>query len=314
MKIYFKRNKKNIVKVLKKIIKSSHIRERKDYIEVEGFKKGLIYNFIPRINAIDGVVKIETELEEIIPIVCNKNFYFKKPFDSTKKIIIAGPCVISDFDEFEGTVLKLLELNVNIIRTPLFKPRTSPYSWEGFGINGIKKLSCLKRKYKFVSVMEILDVRVLDKVNEVCDIIQIGARNMRNYILLKETACSKKIILLKRHPYSSLKEFLLSAEYLAKYGATKIILCERGDSFSDGKPSINLNIIKEIKKNFNIPIIADVSHSAKNSKRVLEFASKSFDISDGIMIEVTQNPLNSPIDTFQIINIEEFKKLIKKIK
>ncbi|MCX7905525.1 MAG: hypothetical protein N2446_02350 [Elusimicrobiales bacterium] len=314
MKIYFNKNKENIIKILKKEIKGIEIIDKIEYLEVKKFKKGYISNFIPKINAVEGVIKIETELNEIVPIICSNNFYFKKPFNSLEKFIIAGPCVINDFEEFEKTILKLLNLNIKIIRSPLFKPRSSPYAWEGFGIEGITKLLFLKKRYKFISVMEILDVRILDKVNEVCDIIQIGARNMRNYVLLKEAAKTHKITLLKRHPYSTLKEFLLSAEYLAKYGSKKIILCERGDSFSDGTPSINLNIIMEIKKNFKIPIIADVSHSAKKSKKVIDFALKSYKIADGIMIEVMENPKRSPIDTSQVIGIEEFKELLAKLK
>ncbi|MGC8867062.1 MAG: N-acetylneuraminate synthase family protein [Elusimicrobiales bacterium] len=313
MRIYFKAKSDEIVNAIKKMFRC-RIKLKDKFIEIDGFKKGYIYNYIPRIKALYGVSKIETKYDEIMPIISGKNFYFTSPLNTKKKIIIAGPCVIHDFDEFERTVTKLKNLNVYAIRTPLFKPRTSPYSWEGFGLNGLKKLLEIKKKISFISVMEILDPRIIEKVSNVCDIIQIGARNMRNYQLLKEAARSKKTLLIKRHPHSSVTEFLFSAEYIAKYGCSKIILCERGDYFSDDISSINLEIIKEIKKHFKIPIIADVSHSAKDRKIVFDFALKSWEISDGIMIEVMENPHNSPTDTKQIISIDEFKRLIESLK
>lgn len=310
MKIFFDGDKKIISSHIKNIIPNIVLKFKKGVIYVDGFKKGFISNYIPRISAIDGVLRIDTDLDEIAPLSSTKNFHFKKPFNSNRKFIIAGPCVIDNFEIFKKTVIELKNLGVNIIRTPLFKPRSSPYAWEGFGVKGIKQLSLIKNKYKFISVMEILDYRLIEKIYDVCDIIQIGARNMRNYVLLKEVASTEKVALLKRHPYATLKELILSVEYLAKYGAKKIILCERGDSFSDGIPSMNINIIKEIKKSFNIPIIADISHSAKNIKKSFEFALKSFRYSDGLMVEVSSEPNNSPIDTRQVMSIEEFKNLL----
>ncbi len=312
MKIYFKNNPKEIANSIKKIIRCKlTITDR--FIDVYGFKKGYISNYIPVIKAIEGVEGVETKYNEIIPLVCEKNFHFKKPINTLEKIIIAGPCVINSFDEFEKTLLELKKLKVYAIRTPLFKPRTSPYTWEGFGIKGIKKLKEIKKRIEFTSVMEILNPSIIEKVNDICDVIQIGARNMRNYELLKEAGRSKKPVLIKRHPYSSLLEFLFSAEYLAKYGCKKIILCERGDHFAD-KPSLNLGIIKEIKKSFKIPVISDVSHAAKSRRLVLKYALKSWNISDGIMVEVSYNPNNSPTDTKQIISIDELKKLIENLK
>lgn len=314
MKIYFKKNPNEIALYIKNLVGKCNINIKEKFIELTGFKRGYIYNYIPNIKALKNVKKIEFETYEIIPMVCHEKFYFRKPINTYEKFIIAGPCVISDFNEFEKTVIELKKLKVSIIRTPLFKPRTSPYSWEGFGKRGIKKLAEIKKRIKFVSVMEVLDPYDLPAVINVADIIQIGARNMRNYALLKHVASTGKPIILKRHPFSKIIDFLLSAEYLAKYGCKKIILCERGDSFSDGKSSINLNIIKEIKKIYKIPVIADVSHSAKERKKVIEYALKSWEISDGIMIEVTENPNSSPTDTKQVISLEEFKNLKEKLK
>lgn len=305
---------REVEKNIKKIIPNINLTLNKETIEVSGFKKGVIYDYIPRIKAIPGVKKIDLEINEIMPLISEKNFHFNKPFKTKEKFIIAGPCVINDFNEFRETLIELINLGIKTVRTPLFKPRTSPYTWEGFGLKGVKNLREIKNEFDFISVMEILDVRVIEKVFDVCDIIQIGARNMRNYILLKETAKTKRPILLKRHPHSSLREFLFSAEYLAKYGATKIILCERGDSFSDGDSSLNIDILKRIKEDFKIPIIVDLSHAAKNTRRIFYFAKKIKQIPHGFMVEVSKNPSSSPTDTNQILNIEGLKKLLEIIK
>jgi 3-deoxy-7-phosphoheptulonate synthase len=171
-------------------------------------------------------------------------------------------------------------------------------------------LEKLKQEINLPYVMEIMDPRDIQKIYDILDIIQIGARNMKNYALLKEAGKSKKAVLLKRQPKTTLKEFLYSAEYLLKYGTKKIILCERGDNQGDDIPSINLEIIKEIKKHLRIPVIADISHSAKNRKTVIQYAKKTLPISDGIMVEVSAKPEKSITDTKQIIGINALIKII----
>ena len=137
---------------------------------------------------------------------------------------------------------------------------------------------------------------------------------MKNYVLLKEIGMAKKPVLLKRQPKSSFKELLYSAEYLLKYGAKKIIICERGDNLSDGISSINIDIIKKIKNEIKIPVVSDLSHSAKDREKINLFLNKTKEISDGFMIETSLNPELSPTDTKQIISLKELKNLIEKIK
>lgn len=313
MRIYFKGESKKIFTQIKKIIPRIKLRLNGGVIEASGFRKGFISNYLPRILALEGVLRVKTEFDEIAPLSATKSFYFKKPFDSYKRFIIAGPCVIDDFDLFEKTLLELKSLGIDIIRTPLFKPRSSPYTWEGFGLEGVARLKEIKKRYSFISVMEILDCRVIDKVLDLCDVIQIGARNMRNYTLLKEVGLTKKPVLLKRHPYATLKELILSVEYLARYGSRKIIICERGDSFSEGVPSINIQIIKQIKRLFKIPVVADVSHSGKKVEKAFEFALKTIRYADGLMVETSLKPSLSPIDTKQVMSIDDFKRLLSMI-
>ncbi|MEF3280498.1 MAG: N-acetylneuraminate synthase family protein [Elusimicrobiota bacterium] len=314
MRITFYGNPKKIAEEIKKIDpKLILIHKNREFL-VKNFKAGYVYNIFPRLENIKGVKKIEAKNHELLPLVYSYKYRFKYPINPLKKIIIAGPCVIDDWDIFIKTGFELKKLGVDAIRAPLFKPRSSPYGWEGFGKKGISKLKEARKKLKVPFVMEVMDYRVIDKLTGVCDIIQIGARNMKNYVLLKEAAASGLPVLLKRQPKSNLREFLYSAEYILKYGAKKIILCERGDNLSDGIASINLEIIKRIKKELKIPIIADLSHSAKDRKKVINFAAKTAGISDGVMVETSITPEKSLIDTKQIIDIETFKKVMNIIR
>lgn len=314
MKIYFNGNIDLLKEEIKKILGNVKISYDNGFISVDRFKHGEIYNKLPQIENISSVKKIIIENRELCPLAYKKNYYFKSPLNTYRKFIIAGPCVITDFEEFKKDAVILSETGADAIRAPIFKPRSSPYGWEGFGESGIKRLREIKKIIKKTFVGEVLDPRLIDKVESIFDIIQIGARNMKNYVLLKEAGISKKPVLLKRQPGSSLREVLYSVEYLLKYGTDKIIICERGDNLSDGIPSINTEIIKKIKKEIKIPVISDISHSAKNRKFVEIFARKTKNISDGFMVEVSSRPELSPIDTKQIISIDDFKNIIRFIK
>ncbi len=311
MKIYLKKSSSKVLSELKRIFGNKvEIKQNKDFLEIKNLKPGYIYNFIPKIKNIDVVIKVENENKELCPLIYSKNYYFKTPINTEQKFIIAGPCVIHNFDEFEKEIEILEKLNINALRTPLFKPRSSPYGWEGYGLKGIKKLRELKKKTKLPFVGEIMDYRLIEKVYDIFDVIQIGARNMKNYTLLKEAGISKKPVLLKRQPKSDFKELIYSLEYLAKYGSKKIIICERGDNISDDIPSLDIEMIKKIKTEIKVPVIADLSHSTKRRELIKKYALKTKEIVDGFMIEVSLNPHNSPIDTPQILSLQEFKKLL----
>ncbi|HOJ85933.1 MAG: hypothetical protein ACP5SD_01825 [Elusimicrobiales bacterium] len=315
MKIFFKGDRTKTKKELREIFRKAEIVSvSNDCFEIKKIKPGVIYNLIPKTENIKNVKKVVAENRELCPLAYKKNYYFKSPINTAQKFVIAGPCVIRDFDEFEKEVFELEKMGIDAIRAPLFKPRSSPYGWEGYGTQGIKKLKEIKRNAKKPFVGELLDYRLIEKTDEVFDIIQIGARNMKNYVLLKEIGMAKKPVLLKRQPKSSFKELLYSAEYLLKYGAKKIIICERGDNLSDGISSINIDIIKKIKNEIKIPVVSDLSHSAKDREKINLFLNKTKEISDGFMIETSLNPELSPTDTKQIISLKELKNLIEKIK
>ncbi|NLH39930.1 MAG: hypothetical protein GX445_07715 [Elusimicrobia bacterium] len=312
MRIEFNGSRDYVTSEIKKLMTDVELIFSKNYIEIKNFDKGYVYNFLPKIENIRGVIRVLMKNDELLPLC----YSFKATENINKNIpiIIAGPCVIYSWDDFLETAKELEQLNVYALRTPLFKPRSSPYGWDGYGKEGISRLKEIKKSIRTPFIMEIIDYRLIDSVSEVCDIIQIGARNMRNYALLKEAAKSNKAVLLKREPRSNFREFLYSAEYLLKYSCRNIILCERGDNLSDDVASIDTEMIKKIKKETDIPVIADVSHSAKRRDRVMSFVKKTIKYSDGIMIETSINPDASPIDTKQIVDIDEFKKILKIIR
>lgn len=314
MKIYINVKPNLIKENIKKILGNVQIVFRNNFILIKGFKYGYIYNKLPQIENIEGVEKIVMEDKELCPLSYSKNLYFKKPINTFKKFIIAGPCVIDNLNIFKKTAFELKKLNVDALRTPVFKPRSSPYGWEGHGLKIINFLKNLKKEIDLPYVMEILDPRDIEKVFDTLDIIQIGARNMKNYALLKESAKSRKPVLLKRQPKATFREFIFSLEYLLKYGAKKVILCERGDNLGDSKSSINTDIIKKIKSELKVPVIADISHSAKKRELVYKYARKTAEISDGFMVEASIKPEKSTIDTKQIVSIDELKKIIDLIR
>lgn len=315
MKIFFKGDVNYIKDEIGKVLKNvKFLNYKTRYFEITGFRKGYIYDKLPQLKNINGITKIELKNEELFPLLYEKSYYFKKPVNTFKKFIIAGPCVIHNFNEFREEVLAFNTLEVDAIRAPLFKPRSSPYGWEGYGRDGIERLMDIKKLTKKPFVGEVLDTGDIPIIIKVFDIIQIGARNMKNYALLKEVANTGKPILIKRQPFATLKEVMYSLEYLLKYHSKKIILCERGNNISDDTPSISIDIIKKAKKEFKIPVIADLSHSAKRRDYVFRFARLTKKLADGFMIESSINPHNSPIDTPQIISLEQLKKLIKVLK
>lgn len=230
--------------------------------------------------------------------------------------LIAGPCSVESFEQTERIACALSEMGVKLFRGGAYKPRTSPYSFQGLNEKGLKILSEVAKKYKMAIVTELLDVRNIDKVCEYADIIQIGTRNASNYPLLKEAGKLKKTILLKRGVSSTIKEFLLSAEYIMCQGNSRIILCERGiKTFETAayRTSLDITAVSIIKEVSHLPVIVDPSHSAGawNLVESLSLASVAAG-ADGIMIEVHDKPQEALSDAGQSLKPEKLKPLIEK--
>lgn len=231
-------------------------------------------------------------------------------------IFIAGPCSVENEEQILEVAIKIKEYGAHILRGGAFKPRTSPYDFQGHGANGVKLLELAKKETNLPIISEITAIKHLDLFENV-DILQIGARNMQNFELLKEVGSLNKPVLLKRGFSNTLKEFLLSAEYILSQGNDNVILCERGiRTFEDWtRNTMDISAIPILKELSHLPIIADPSHATGKGKLVKPMSLASVAAGcHGLMIEVHNNPKEALSDKDQAITPNELKSIIKKSK
>ncbi len=231
-------------------------------------------------------------------------------------MIIAGPCAVENEEQIMLISQKLAEMGVKIFRGGAYKPRTSPYSFQGIGEKGLKLLAKVRAETGMKIVSEAIDNETLTIVAEYVDIIQIGARNMYNYSLLKKAGQLRKPVLLKRGLSATLEEFLMAAEYIASEGNFNIILCERGiRTFSDySRNTLDMNLIPAIKRLSHLPILVDPSHATGDRKTVLPLARGAIAVgADGILVEVHHEPEVALSDGPQSLYPLQFKQLMKQL-
>lgn len=239
-----------------------------------------------------------------------------KIFFSDKPLVIAGPCTINSKEELISLAIKLKDIGVNVLRGGTFKPRTSPYSFQGLEEIGLEYMIEAKKITGLPIITEITSVKYLQKYIENVDIIQVGSRNMYNYELLKELGKIKKPILLKRGMNATYEEWLMAAEYIMKNGNHNVILCERGiRTFeTETRNTLDIQAIPVIKRYSHLPIIVDPSH-AGGERYLIEPMSLASIASgaDGIMIETESEPDNAICDSKQTIDVITLEKIIKTI-
>lgn len=231
--------------------------------------------------------------------------------------VIAGPCSVESFEQMDQICKTLVSNNCKIVRGGAFKPRTSPYSFQGLELEGLNILFEMKKKYNICIISEIPSLEYLNEFIEKVDIIQVGARNMQNYSLLKELGKIKKPILLKRGNSALIEEWLLSAEYIMQGGNEEVILCERGirtfETYT--RNTLDISSVLAVKELSHLPIIVDPSHGSGRYTMVEGLTKASLAVkADGVMIEVHQDPQNALSDGFQSINLKKFTNLMKDLK
>jgi 3-deoxy-7-phosphoheptulonate synthase len=231
--------------------------------------------------------------------------------------LIAGPCSV----ENEGMILKTAEhlrkQGVNLLRAGAFKPRTSPYSFQGMGREGLKILAKARTETGIGIVTELMDTDNADAVEEAADIIQIGTRNMQNFSLLKRVGKAKKPVLLKRGMSATLEEWLMAAEYVMAGGNYNVILCERGvRTFSDhSRNTLDLSVIPPAKKLSHLPILVDPSHGTGKRDYVPPMALASLAAgADGLLLEVHPDPDHAQSDGAQTLDFAGFEKLLESLR
>ncbi len=231
-------------------------------------------------------------------------------------LVIAGPCSVENEEQMLETARAVKQAGANMLRGGAFKPRTSPYAFQGLGLKGLKLLEKTGKEVGLPVVTEVLDTRDVSWVCEYVDVLQIGARNMQNFSLLKEVGKSDKPVLLKRGMYSTLSEWLNCAEYILAAGNPNVILCERGirtfETYT--RNTLDLSAVPALKELTHLPVVVDPSHG---TGRLSLIPAMSFGAiaagADGLMLEVHYNPEEAMSDKDQALRPEDFSALMKQI-
>jgi len=234
-----------------------------------------------------------------------------------KIISIAGPCSVETEEQIVEIANKVKASGATFLRGGAFKPRSSPYSFQGLGYEGLKLLNIAKKETGLNIVSEILSANMLDTFMEKVDIIQVGARNMQNFVLLKELGKINKPILLKRGLSATIEEWLMSAEYIMAGGNQNVILCERGIRTFEKytRNTLDLSAVPSIKKLSHLPIIVDPSHATGMWWMVESMARGAIAVgADGIMVEVHNNPEKALSDGQQSITPDAFSNLMNSLR
>jgi len=234
---------------------------------------------------------------------------------NNKIAVIAGPCSVESEEQIMEIARAVKEAGASMLRGGAYKPRSSPYTFQGLGIEGLKLLRQASQETGLPIVTEILDPHDLDAVVEYADMLQIGARNSQNYALLKQVGKSGKPVLLKRGMSSTIKEFLMCAEYILSEGNEDVILCERGiRTFETAtRNTFDLNAIPVLKEKTHLPVVADPSHGTGYWQYVTPMALASIAAgADGIIIEVHNNPEVAVSDGGQSLKPHKFSLLMEK--
>lgn len=228
-------------------------------------------------------------------------------------IVMAGPCAVESLEQITDTAVAIRKSNAKILRGGAFKPRSSPYSFQGLGEDGLKMLREAGNLTGMPVVTEVMDTRQIDLVCRYADMIQVGSRNMQNYSLLKEIGMTRKPVLLKRGMMATIDEFLLAAEYILSQGNDQVVLCERGiRTFETStRNTLDLSAVPMLKQRSQLPVIIDPSHGCGLRWMVPALSKAAVAVgADGLIIEVHQKPEAALSDGKQSLNPEEFSSLM----
>jgi 3-deoxy-7-phosphoheptulonate synthase len=234
-------------------------------------------------------------------------------FGGSTLAIVGGPCAVETREQTFAIARCIKAAGARLFRGGAYKPRTSPYSFQGLGEPGLQILANAREEFGMGIITEAIDNESLDLVEKYADVIQIGARNMQNFSLLKSAGRSHKPVLLKRGMSATLDEFLMAAEYVMSEGNYNVILCERGvRTFSDfTRNTLDLSIIPAVQKRSHLPIVVDPSHGTGKRHKVLPLSRAAVAVgADGLLVEVHHDPDRALSDGMQSILPEEFRQLL----
>ena len=335
--IFFVKGRKTMITVLKQGTTQAQMEHLIEWLKTRNLDVHISHGHDYTILGLIGdTSKLDMELLGSLDIVesvkrvtepykqCNRQFH---PEDTVISIgnakiggghfaMIAGPCSVETEDQIIEVAQKVKAAGADILRGGAFKPRTSPYDFQGLGAEGIRLLLEAKKATGLPIVTEIMNAHYLDLFADV-DVIQVGARNMQNFDLLKELGKTSKPILLKRGLANTLKEFLMSAEYIMSEGNQNIILCERGirtfDTFA--RNTLDLTAVPALHELSHLPVVVDPSHATGKVHLVPPMAMAAVACgADGVMVEVHNDPMRALCDGAQSLKPEQFADLAEKMR
>lgn len=236
---------------------------------------------------------------------------------STDIFIVGGPCTIESKEQMELVAQTLKHGPVQAIRGGAFKPRTSPYSFQGMGLDGLKILADLTERFEIPTITEVMSESQIDDVCNHADVLQIGSRNMQNFDLLKAVGKCNKPVVLKRGLSATIEEFIMAAEYIMAHGNHQVILCERGirsfDTFT--RNVLDLGAVVALKQLTHLPVIVDPSHAAGKHELIADLSRAAVACgADGLMIECHPEPEKSVSDARQALSLEAMLELIESLR
>lgn len=311
LKKFIQKTGHGALEILDGSIKKIGIMGKKDGLTKEELKKFSIIKEVVKIGKPFKFVSREFKKEDTLIEIKGRKI------GGTDLILMAGPCSIENKEMIMDIAKVVKENGGEFLRGGAFKPRTSPYDFQGLGEEGLKYMREACDKYNLVMVTEVMDTRDIELIEKYTDIFQVGARNMQNFSLLKELGKTNKPILLKRGLSATIREFLMAAEYIVAFGNEKIILCERGIRTFEiaTRNTVDINGVALLKEKSHLPIIIDASHGT-GKKSLVEPVTLGCILAgaDGAMVEIHQNPACALSDGEQSLNFQEFEILCKKMK
>ena len=327
-----------MIVVMNKNYTSEDIDQVVNYIENKNLKANISKE---KLDCVIGILgdTVEANIKEIEAFECvSKVLKVQEPYKKSNRLfhpentvvnvggnkigdknlgIIAGPCAVESEEQIVEIAKRVKKSGANFLRGGAFKPRTSPYSFQGLELDGLKLMEIAKQETGLPIVSELMSISYLDEFMKTVDVIQIGARNMQNYDLLKQVGKTNKPVILKRGLSSTIEEWLLSAEHIMAGGNENVILCERGiRTFEDWtRNTLDLSAVPLLKNLSHLPVIVDPSHATGISSLVepMSLAAVSAG-ADGLMIEVHNCPENALSDGAQSITPDKFKEIVEKSK
>jgi len=231
-------------------------------------------------------------------------------------VLVAGPCSVESYEQVREVAAALKSRGVRVLRGGAFKPRTSPYDFQGLGLEGLKILKRVAEEFDMITVSEVMSPEHVEMAADYIDVYQIGARNMQNFELLKEVGSVNVPVLLKRGMSATIEEFLYAAEYIVSRGNTRVMLCERGIRTYEKatRNTLDISAVPILKQESHLPVFVDVTH-ATGRRDILAPAAKASLAAgaDGVMVEVHPDPSVALSDSNQQINIEQFHKFFDEV-